>query len=202
MGKVCFRLTNWIILLELTSSRNNIRAINPVQSLNPPPRTGLMVMVFVLDDQSVLVLLFQYWARWNMCLSLLYPDSKPCKSLNKKQRFKNKLFFLLWIENISNKNISYFLLSGGSYQSIINSILEFLGWVLWVVCSVFGKSGAIDILSVAMSNSLTLGSKIAEKKNTTVSVYLLVRKESFVWVLSHKSLMKWKKNSILLFAFT
>ena len=51
--------------------------------------------------------IFQYRIKWNMCLSLLYPNSMLCKSFNKKRRFKNKLFFLLWIENISNNNRKY-----------------------------------------------------------------------------------------------
>ena len=53
------------------------------------------------------IFIFQYRIKWNMCLSLLYPNSMLCKSFNKKRRFKNKLFFLLWIENISNNNRKY-----------------------------------------------------------------------------------------------
>ena len=109
-----------------------------------------------------------------MCLSLLYPNSMLCKSFNKKRRFKNKLFFLLWIENISNNNRKSETFLYFCHKDVVGvrqnpSICQFYK----------NKVGKLsDIINTDISPPyLTLGSKIADKKNTTVSVYLLARKK-------------------------
>ena len=88
------------------------------------------------------------------------------------------------IYKIYHTFLSFF--AGDLINQLGSSILKFLSECRILdledkeVLSVCEINTTIDILSVAVSDSLTLGSKIAEKKNTTVSVYLLVRKESFV----------------------